>query len=485
MQALSTLQKGFLPRAALGLGVLASAAAGSAGELQPRLIGQWPGFAQAVVVTNGLAYAAAGGDGLAILDVSNPATPAQLGSYETEGPAEDVAILGDRAFAAVDYVGLVILDVSDPANPVRLGGYDTQVGGYTGGVAVSGNLAFVAGEDAGLVIVDVSDPANPVRLGGYDAYAAWDVVLSGDRAFVAEGSGLVILDVSDPANPVRLGSYDSKGFAYGVAVSGDRAFVADRNGGLVILDVSDPTRPVRLGGYDTEGLTWHVAVSGDRAFVADGSAGLVILDVSDPANLVRIGGYDSMHFALNITVLGDLAFVAGSTPGLTVLALSPPPQIIEQPASQTVSAGASATFCVTASGEAPLSYQWQRDGEDIPGATEPCYTLPQAQLTDSGSRFRCLVSDAYESVTSEEAVLTVEAGASRPVLSIELSGEGVALSWPTAWADWILEEADRLTDDPSQTPWQAVSSSPLVVGERKTVVLPAETGQKFYRLRKP
>jgi glucose/arabinose dehydrogenase len=82
------------------------------------------------------------------------------------------------------------------------------------------------------------------------------------------------------------------------------------------------------------------------------------------------------------------------------------PTITTQPASQTVAAGASATFSVGASGAAPLRYQWQRNGAAISGATGPTYTLTAA-AGDNGARFRVVVSNDFGSVTSSEAVLTV------------------------------------------------------------------------------
>jgi glucose/arabinose dehydrogenase len=83
------------------------------------------------------------------------------------------------------------------------------------------------------------------------------------------------------------------------------------------------------------------------------------------------------------------------------------PSISVQPADRLVSVGQPATFTVAASGQAPLSYQWQRDGADIPDATDSTYTLPSAQLSDNGATFRCVVSNSIGSVTSNSATLTV------------------------------------------------------------------------------
>ena len=60
--------------------------------------------------------------------------------------------------------------------------------------------------------------------------------------------------------------------------------------------------------------------------------------------------------------------------------------ITTQPASQTVTAGQTATFTVTATGTAPLSYQWQKNGAAISGATSSSYTTP---ATTSRTMERC------------------------------------------------------------------------------------------------
>ena len=61
------------------------------------------------------------------------------------------------AVAAGD--GILIVDVSDPEAPKKVGSLDTD--GYARGVYVSGSHAYIADHDNGLVVVDVSDPENP------------------------------------------------------------------------------------------------------------------------------------------------------------------------------------------------------------------------------------------------------------------------------------------------------------------------------------
>jgi glucose/arabinose dehydrogenase/chitodextrinase len=89
------------------------------------------------------------------------------------------------------------------------------------------------------------------------------------------------------------------------------------------------------------------------------------------------------------------------------------PAISQQPNPVTVNEGELAIFEVVASGNPPLSYQWQRNAVDIPGATSSTYSLT-ATLADNGSTFKSIVTNASGSTTSESALLTVRTTANYP-----------------------------------------------------------------------
>ena len=86
-----------------------------------------------------------------------------------------------------------------------------------------------------------------------------------------------------------------------------------------------------------------------------------------------------------------------------------PPSIVVQPAPVSVPAGAPATFTVTASGDAPLGYQWRRDGVAVAGATAASYTLAATALGDNGAGFSVDVSNAAGVLSSTAATLNVTA----------------------------------------------------------------------------
>ncbi len=87
------------------------------------------------------------------------------------------------------------------------------------------------------------------------------------------------------------------------------------------------------------------------------------------------------------------------------------PTITQQPQGVTVAAPGPATFSVTATGDAPLAYQWLRNGVAIAGATGAGYTTPATAVSDSGATFSVVVWNHGGAVVSAGAQLTVTATA--------------------------------------------------------------------------
>ena len=83
------------------------------------------------------------------------------------------------------------------------------------------------------------------------------------------------------------------------------------------------------------------------------------------------------------------------------------PVITQQPANQSVSPGATATFQVTASGLAPLSYQWRFIALDLPSETNRALSITNTQLVNAGD-YAAIVTDRSGSVTSRVAHLEVD-----------------------------------------------------------------------------
>jgi hypothetical protein len=83
------------------------------------------------------------------------------------------------------------------------------------------------------------------------------------------------------------------------------------------------------------------------------------------------------------------------------------PMITAQPASATIPLDSAAMLTVAATGTGPLSYQWAENGNVVAGATSASVTTAALQLADSGDKFTVTVTNAYGSVTSNVATVTI------------------------------------------------------------------------------
>ena len=145
---------------------------------------------------------------------------------------------------------LRILDVSNPTSPVEVGSFDNSVG--AGDVEVVGGLAYITDHGYGsLRIIDVSDPTAPIEIGAFAAeFAPIDVEVVGELAFLADqlrlpgspccGSALRVIDVSNPAAPVEVSALPQT-FIFDIGASEGIVYVASFD--LKVIDVSNPSAP--------------------------------------------------------------------------------------------------------------------------------------------------------------------------------------------------------------------------------------------------
>ena len=118
-----------------------------------------------------------------------------------------------------------------------------------------------------------------------------------------------------------------------------------------------------------------------------------------------------------VVVSNSAGSITSNAATLTVNAAPVAPSITAQPSSVTITAGQTATFSVTATGTAPLSYQWRQNGTAISGATSASYTTPAETTSASGAQFSVVVSNSVGSATSNAATLTVNAAPVAPSIT--------------------------------------------------------------------
>jgi hypothetical protein len=102
------------------------------------------------------------------------------------------------------------------------------------------------------------------------------------------------------------------------------------------------------------------------------------------------------------------------------------PTLSTSPATQTITAGATVTFSVTAAGTAPFGYQWKKDGAVLSGATNATYSVAAATSASAGS-YTVTVTNIAGSVTSAAAVLTVNPASYLSNLSVRTTLESAQI----------------------------------------------------------
>ncbi len=148
-----------------------------------------------------------------------------------------------------------------------------------------------------------------------------------------------------------------------------------------------------------------------------------VVDAPSPNNKIQIGTSSSSATLAEWTGALDsseqyyLGVRAVSGSGSYTATLEAPDffEIISQPSGLAVIEGEDATFSVLAAGSGSLTYQWYANNLAIPGATTDTYSVISTSTGDDGNVYRVDVSNGNGTLSSDNALLTVDA---LPVLTI-------------------------------------------------------------------
>jgi hypothetical protein len=173
---------------------------------------------------------------------------------------------------------------------------------------------------------------------------------------------------------------------------------------LTVLTVPTiSTQPANTSAVLGQSATFSVVAAGSAPLLYSWTQAGVTVGSNSPTFTTAPTTSASNGNVINVTVKNAAGQITSANATLTV---DFPVTLTQQPASVTVLAGATASFSVTATGT-NLSYQWQRNGANIAGATSASYSFATADA-DNGALFDCVVSNAYgPSATSNQVLLTV------------------------------------------------------------------------------
>ena len=294
------------------------------GKNELKLAGQAGGSTRAVTVQGNKVFAG-NGMRMVVLEISNTGSLRQLGSSQTFSHyINGIAVSGNYAFLAAGSEGMYILDISNPSSPALVGHLPTK--GYSEGVTVSGTIAYLSDGPGGLRLVDVTDSANPKEKGSvfFKNNYIFDAAISGNYAYLAgAGAGLLVADITLSDAPREAASLNTPGYARGIAVSEDKAYIADTWEGLRILDIKDPLHPSEAGFYKTPGQAYDVAVSEKTAYVADAFKGMRVIDISNAAQPFEISGFEAAEeHAAKLAMSDKTLFIADLNIGILAVDVS-------------------------------------------------------------------------------------------------------------------------------------------------------------------
>ena len=285
--------------------------------------------------------------------------------------------------------------------------------GATFVVTVSGSTGSVTSTSATLTVT-----AAPVAPSITGQPASRTVTAGQTAAFSVTATGTATMTYQWKKNGTAIGGATSPSYTTPATVAGDNGAqftvtvtnsVGSATSNAAVLTVSVPpsitAQPAGKTVNVGQTATFSVTATGSGTLTYQWKKNGAAISGATSASYTTPAAVASDNGALfTVTVTGSGSSATSSAATLTVNA---PPTISAQPANKTVTAGQTANFSVTATGSGTLTYQWNKNGAAITGATSASYTTPATTSGDNGASFTVTVTNAAGNATSNAATLTV------------------------------------------------------------------------------
>ncbi len=290
------------------------------------------------------AYLATGSHGLAIVDASQFNDPIVLGCLDLPGTSVAVEINDGQtlAYVAASGAGLHIIDISDPLEPrlqqtIREFGSITQIERVDDAIALAGSSLFLLDAITGDLLLEAELEDQAGRLTDLQFRGGILYAISGNqRLHTLQFDGDFLTDLDNaliPTPPYRrvqpeaMRLFVARGIAYvsnGLEVQSVSSSRPLERGGYLTFDVSDPREVSLISDIDTAdfqaGNLQTILNGSGLALVAGGFRGLEIHSASNPeVTYDLITQFETAGPAKGVANVGGIAYVAADHGGLQVI----------------------------------------------------------------------------------------------------------------------------------------------------------------------
>lgn len=218
----------------------------------------------AVYVEGSKAYVAAGTNGVFVYNISNPASPALLGSFNTAGEAKEIVASGNYIYVADGTGGFVMLDAGNLSNITMTD--SVKFGSPAKLLALNGNFALVVTNDNNVYRVTLGNPSNLQVNGTYYTGSSLSIpegiFAKNNYLYMAENGangGFEILDIGS-GSITQKSKTSTPGFQYDVYVEDTVAFLFEGNR-LRRYGITNAMSPVLLSTYNIGDKKYEIAPS--------------------------------------------------------------------------------------------------------------------------------------------------------------------------------------------------------------------------------
>lgn len=270
--------------------------------------------------------------------------------------------------------------------------------------------------------------------GAEDPFSA-DAYYTGGSSYTKATAQIDTSDVSEPAPEAvyRSEHNHTHNYSFPGLVPGNNYFLRLHFAEIYHDEVGERTFDVSINGEEV--------LNGFDVFAEAGAKNKAIVrEFSATAN-------ESGQVVLLFENIVDNAKVSG----IEIFEAPTAPRIVTQPSNQTVIEGLSVSFAVDATGDPVPSYQWRKNGEDLPGQTNFALDISDVQSGDEGL-YSVSVYSIAGIVVSSNALLSV---APSPSLSSSVTNGFLYVRWPGISTGWSLEYCTNLVLEGAPA-WEAI-----------------------------